>query len=59
MAAYSRSLRDFPISTIGPIVTSAVVVLIFGYGLFRGEAVAARQLAGLALACMAILLLSK
>jgi multidrug transporter EmrE-like cation transporter len=59
MVAYSRALRFFPISLIGPIVTAAVVVLIFGYGVLRGEAVSFKQLLGVALACAAIILLSK
>ncbi len=58
MLTYWKTLQSFPISRIGPAVTSAVVVCIFVYGVAcEGEGLSPKQGLGLLLAVGSIFLL--
>ena len=57
MLTYWKTLQHYPISRIGPAVTSAVVVCVFVYGVWQGEGISPRQGLGLALAIGSFFLL--
>ncbi len=59
MLCYIRTLRDFPVSRIGPIVMVAVLLLLFLYGAITGVKVKPVHIIGAALAITGIVLLSR
>jgi uncharacterized membrane protein len=59
MLFYIRTLRDFPVGRVGPVVTVAVVLLIFSYGAMTGMKVKPVHLVGAVLAVSGIILLTR